>query len=649
MTPKSRPARSRLSTLARATGVFVGLGLVIIASTLIWKRWAAEPVDQSDTRSQTQQRAPAPAVEADDQAVLPLKSQQSWGEIDDPTRDGWNLEARAEQAKQTLYQFGKLMVGSEAITPQAVDRLSDMNFAGQRLQPRPLERVFDDTVLYVDRWKGTENSPQQLQHRGRSGFEAVLREHADVWSKFEDKRFEFKVVHITQSDDGLETHQYVAVSGRDPAGSSIEQHAMWLTHWTIGDSNQLQLRSIRVADFERTTSKATESLFADCTESILGGNDSFRRQLLFGLDYWLERMQDMRYFAPLGNPGLAVGDVNNDGLDDLYVCQEANLPNRLFLQQKDGTAQEVSAQWQVDFLEGSRSALVVDLDNDSDQDLVVSVMGGLVIASNEQDHFVVRNVLATSDDTTSLTAADYDLDGDLDLYVCVDYPNDHFATSREATDGITIQGGAANRVYHDANNAGRNSLFRNDIAGTDEWHFRDVTEESGIDQNNRRFSWAACWEDYDNDGDQDLYVANDFGRNNLYSNHEGHFQDVAKTANAEDSAAGMSAAWADVNRDGKMDLYVANMFSSAGSRITEQPQFKQGVSREMKSRWRQFALGNTLMTNRGSSGFHDISQEAAVTLGRWSWSSNFVDINNDGWQDIVVANGYITSTDTSDL
>ena len=91
------------------------------------------------------------------------------------------------------------------------------------------------------------------------------------------------------------------------------------------------------------------------------------------------------------------------------------------------------------------------------------------------------------------------------------------------------------------------------------------------------------------------------------------------------------------------------MFSSAGSRITEQPDFKRDVDPELKSRWRQFAAGNTLFRNLGDDQFEDVSDRAAVTLGRWSWSSNFVDVNNDGWQDLAVANGYITSYDNGDL
>src|SRR5258708_20094642 len=81
------------------------------------------------------------------------------------------------------------------------------------------------------------------------------------------------------------------------------------------------------------------------------------------------------------------------------------------------------------------------------------------------------------------------------------------------------------------------------------------------------------WEDLEKDGWMDLYVANDFGRHNLYRNDHGHFTDVAAAAGVEDIGAGMSVSWGDFNRDGLMDLYVANMFSSARSRIAYQPKF----------------------------------------------------------------------------
>ena len=326
-----------------------------------------------------------------------------------------------------------------------------------------------------------------------------------------------------------------------------------------------------------------------------------------------------------------------DGLDDLYLCQEPGLPNRLFLQNLDGTAREVAAAWGVDWIDDSRSALFLDLDNDGDQDLVVALYGAVVIARNDgQQRFEVATALPCSPSTTSLAAADFDRDGLLDLYLCA---------YAEGTAGASMGAAGERFVYHDAENGAANALFRNE----GEFSFRDVTRATGLDQNNRRWSFAASWEDFDDDGDQDLYVANDYGRNNLYRNDEGRFVDVAASAGVEDSASGMSAAWGDYDRDGRMDLYVANMFSAAGSRITAQEKFKTGTAQEIRDRFRRFARGNSLFRNTGA-GFKDVSVPAGVTLGRWAWSSNFVDLNNDAWPDLVVANGYLSSEgDTGDL
>ena len=242
----------------------------------------------------------------------------------------------------------------------------------------------------------------------------------------------------------------------------------------------------------------------------------------------------------------------------------------------------------------------------------------------------------------SINSVDYDQDGDLDIYVCVGYPNDAFADGT-----LAAQGAAANRVYHDAGGAGKNSLFRND-SKNGKWSFVDVTVDVGLGENNDRFSFASSWDDFDNDGDPDLYVANDFGNNCLYENSAGTFREIAEKANAEDRASGMSVAWGDIDRDGLADLYVGNMFSSAGSRITSQPEFKPN-NEVVRKRIQRFARGSTLLANNGNGTFSDISVSSATTLGRWAWSSNFADINNDGWEDILVANGYITAERGGDL
>ena len=324
------------------------------------------------------------------------------------------------------------------------------------------------------------------------------------------------------------------------------------------------MTKISVLDYEEIESTST---FSDCTLAVMGETAAFQDQIRFGLDHWLDRLEIQFGIATTGYQGLAIGDANGDGLDDLFVAQPGGilvgLPNRLFLQRADGTVEDVSQAAGVDWNSETHSALFLDLDNDGDQDLVVATVMGVVFAENDGSaRFAVRAVKLTPEaPPMSMAAADFDEDGDLDVFACC-YSN------RISTE---IMGRPV--PYHDANNGGRNILFRND----QDWRFLDVTQAVGLDTNNRRFSFAAAWEDYDNDGDLDLYVANDYGRNNLYRNDQARFTDVAARLGVEDISAGMSVAWGDFNLDGWMDLYISNMWSSAGNRIAFQRQFKSAA------------------------------------------------------------------------
>ena len=570
--------------------------------------------------------------------------------LDDPNADGWPTEALAEQAKQQLKGLGKLVLHPEKLDADALRQFVSEDFSFNTLEPPNPEMVYSDSALSVTRMT---TPPAATPRQGFAELEAAMRDLAALLAGAEDQRFEPKVFRVQQEEtNSFTTQQYIAISGLTASGV-IEQHATWRTRWITGSGDSPpRLAQLDVSDFEQViTNTSGRTLFSDCTQSVLGSNASYQQQLGRGFGHWLQRTQDTQYFFWLGIPGVALGDVNGDGLDDLYLCQEDGLPNRLYIQNPDGTLRDDSAAAGVDWLEGSRSALLVDLDNDGDQDLAVAIMGGIVLAANRGDgHFEYRALLPSSHDLMSMSAADYDGDGRLDLYVCAYYKNG--SEGPQSRSGGMVAGAF---VYHDSNSGGANSFFRNETTTPGEFSFRDVTAEAGLDVNNERWSLAASWEDYDNDGDQDLYVANDFGRNNLYRNDAGpapgtrRFIDVAAESGVEDSASGMAVTWGDYDRDGQMDVYVSNMFSSAGNRITFQQQFKPDAPQEVRTRLQRFARGSTLLRRLDNGLFEDVSEAAGVAMARWAWGTSFVDINNNGWQDLVVANGNITGDDPGDL
>jgi Flp pilus assembly protein TadD/peroxiredoxin len=180
--------------------------------------------------------------------------------------------------------------------------------------------------------------------------------------------------------------------------------------------------------------------------------------------------------------------------------------------------------------------------------------------------------------------------------------------------------------------------------------FVDKTEAAGLHAENDRYSFACAWGNSAANGGPDLYVANDFGRGNLYRNNgDGTFAAVSGAAQADDAGAGMSACWSDFNDDGKQDIYAAAMWSAAGQRVSEQTRFQEKDPEAIRDLYRRHARGNSLYRNQGDGKFQNIGEQAGVAMGRWSWSSDFWDFDHDGYPDLYVANGYISALDPSDL
>ena len=502
-----------------------------------------------------------------------------------------------------------------------------------------MQESFRDHGLRVLRPSGVHIA-EENRFEGVAGCRAALRQWLESLEQTRHVRCESKVfqVELDADTDFASTTAYVTLAGWS-AARSVQQNATWRCEWTrIPGEEPPLLKSIDVVDFEHIDSTAKNGrLFSDCTQAVLADNASFHDQLGYGASHWCNRLPARLGIYLRSLHGLAVADVNGDQLDDLYVCEPGGLPNRLYLQNPDGTARDASSNSGIDLLEPTRAALIADLDNDGNQDMaVVMIYSAVAIFRGDgEGRFSLVQAVPMRGKAYSLAAADYDGDGQLDLFVC-----GYNEVAGEIGDG----GSGFPEPYYDANQGAPNVLLRN----VGQLKFRDVTSPVGLDVNNRRFSYAAAWEDFDNDGDSDLYVANDFGRNNLYRNVGQRLVDVAAQAGVEDIASGMGVTWGDYDNDSLMDIYVANMWSSAGSRITYQQQFPAKDS-GTRSLFQRLARGNTLFRNAGDGSFQDASLSAQVTMGRWSWGSRFIDLNNDGWEDLVVANGFVTGEDPSDL
>ena len=567
----------------------------------------------------------------------------------DPSQDGWQSEAIGQAIQDQLNQLAAWMRQSPRPSKTDLSKLVDRQLVMDELCPSDARIVFQRDSLTVTRGEsaagisdGVGQAPSQASHppADDNGAETMHHRLSDLANRFATRHpdhVKFKLIRVDPRDTDVDTQIHFHADGKSADGL-LELSSTWRCRWTSADSDKPRLAELHVEDFEMVElGGRLEPLFADCTASLLAMEPVYHAQILRSTDYWRSRICRDLGLDVVANHGLALGDVNGDMLDDVYLCQQGGLTNRLFLQRQDGTLADATSTSGTDWLDYCASALIVDLNNDGRRDLVVGQEIRILIMENVGDaRFRLAREIPTAAQVFSLSAADYDLDGDLDVFVCGYNPMK--ARARTGAMGEPIP-------YHDAQNGGENMLLRND----GNWQLVDAAPEVGLNVNNNRFSFAASWEDYDNDGDVDLYVANDYGRNNLYRNDEGHFQDVAAELGVEDMSAGMSVSWADFNRDGWMDFYVSNMFSAAGNRITYQRQFQTAAAQETKQEFQRHARGNSLFANNKGRAFRDVSVNSRVTLGRWAWGNRFVDFNNDGWEDLVVANGFITTEDTGDL
>lgn len=550
----------------------------------------------------------------------------------DPTADGWDSEAASQATNAKYKKLAKWLTKIKGPSTSELEQFVADDFTCGPLVAPGAQATYSDGVIRVVREPNSKQPATAFS--GAEGFLEALRQLLEPLGENPSRHVKFKQFKIRPSAEQTQTTAFFHAFATTSEGP-VEVNSTWQCWWQT-DEGKLRLARVEVEDFEQTSADLqTPTLFSDCTLAVAGESAAFQERLLLDVATWRQRLPANLNLQYHGHIGLAVGDVNGDGLEDVYLCQPGGLPNALFLHQPDGTVNEVAAAAGVDILNYTRGALLVDLDNDGDQDLILTVIDQLSFYENDgAGNFTPAAELPFIRGAYSISAADYDGDRDLDVYVC-----------RHRADGHDKGEFPVPYPYYEANNGGQNFFLRND----GDWTFTDATAEVGLDVDNSRFSFASSWEDFDNDGDLDLYVANDFGHNSLYRNEGGKFESVAEEIGLEDAAFGMSVSWGDYNRDGLMDLYVGNMFSAAGNRITFQEQFRPETGEESRKKYQRTARGNTLFENLGDGTFRDVSTQAGVTQGRWSWASLFADINNDGWEDLMVTNGFVTGDTVDDL
>jgi hypothetical protein len=325
--------------------------------------------------------------------------------------------------------------------------------------------------------------------------------------------------------------------------------------------------------------------------------------------------------------GAAVGDVNGDGLLDLVTVSPQR--GHLYMQQGDGTFRDDAESAGISHPVQTRTSgvpLLVDYDNDGDPDLFIAGTGKFVLFENQTPpkrapRFIDRTLesgVGVSAWTYSAAAGDVNGDGRLDL----------FATSYHNWPWVLPDSWAR------ATNGTPNVLLIQQPDGT----FRDDAAAWGVQ--GMRWSFAAQFGDLDGDADLDLFVANDYGSGStMYRNTGSAFEDVGEKTGAWDRSGGMGVSLGDPDNDGDIDIHVTNMSSTAAQRIFGRLRPEQLSDVPY---FRNLAAGNALLVNNGEGRWSNAAGKLGPFPAGWAWGGGFIDLDNDGWEDLHSPNGFMS-------
>ncbi len=384
----------------------------------------------------------------------------------------------------------------------------------------------------------------------------------------------------------------------------------------------------------------------------------------------------------LSGSGVAAGDIDGDGLADLYFCGLDN-NNVLYRNLGNWKFQDITAEAAVACpnLDATGVAFA-DIDGDGDLDLLINTLGSgtLLFLNDGKAHFTdatAHSGLASKHGSTSMALADIDGDGDLDLYVAnfrpstiKDIPNAQFRVQYiNSQPTITHFNGQpvdtpdlTNRFFLFSSGTimelgEEDALYLNDGKG----RFTPVSFTDGtfLDENGHRLEtpprdWGLAVEFYDFNGDgaPDIYVCNDlFTPDRIWINDgHGKFRALPNLALRHISTFSMGVDFADINHDGFIDFFVVDMFSrSHTKRQIQVGEMSPFFSPPGLIENRLQLPRNTLQLNRGDNTFADIATFSGVESSEWSWGPIFIDVDLDGWEDIIVSNGQLRDFQNADI
>jgi hypothetical protein len=382
----------------------------------------------------------------------------------------------------------------------------------------------------------------------------------------------------------------------------------------------LYLRGKRRADADLARQQAAMDRYGMSLEEVAEASGIHFVHSVPVLDPKLANIAPM--IASMG-ASVSIVDYDNDGWNDIYVTNSSpGSKNHLYRNLGNGRFVDVAEQLGIADLNKPGTGVCMgavwsDYDNDGYEDLFVYKWGKPELFHNDHGQgftrVTERSGLPEWINAGAATWLDYDGDGKLDLFIAGYWPDD---VRLESTPTTKIMPNS----FEYANNGGRKWLFRNMGNGT----FKDVTHEVGLDST--RWTLAVIAADFNNDGMPDLFLANDYGVSQLYVNEAGpngrRFREIGEEAGVGHSPkSGMNASVGDVLNSGALSIYVSN--------ISE-----DGILVQGNNLWVPAAPGSLKYSNLASA--------MGVELGGWSFGAQFGDLNNDGYLDLFLVNGYVS-------